>query len=173
MRNNTGMQSSRETSIEFVAHDTRKSTRHPLRHAVINTIRKVADSAAALSNDRTKSDTLAETQNQGGDRLDLLQKNEGGYLLTSLTLFTTHEPCVMCSMALLHSRVKEVIYVYPMSQTGGCGSITCLPTLKGVNHRYSIAQWKPDGHEDDLMIDRDTTDIDYKKLLELETSMDA
>jgi len=76
-------------------------------------------------------------------------------------------------MALLHSRVKEVIYVYPMSQTGGCGSITCLPTLKGVNHRYSIAQWKPDGHEDDLMIDRDTTDIDYKKLFELETSMDA
>lgn len=173
MGNNTSIGSSREAPKEFVARDTRKSTRHPLRHAVINTIRKVADSAAALSNDGTKSDASAETQNQGGDGLNLLQKNDRSYLLTSLTLFTTHEPCVMCSMALLHSRVKEVIYLYPMSQTGGCGSITCLPTLKGVNHRYSIAQWKQDGHEDDLIIDKDTTGIDNKKLLELETTMDA
>jgi len=173
MGNSTGMRSIREAPKEFVAHDTRKSTRHPLRHAVINTIRKVADSATALSNDGTKSNASAEIQDQGIDGLNSLQKNERSYLLTSLTLFTTHEPCVMCSMALLHSRVKEVIYLYPMSQTGGCGSITCLPTLKGVNHRYSIAQWKPDGHEDDLIIDRDTTDIDYKKLLELETTMDA
>jgi len=173
MRNNTGMRSLREAPKEFVAHDTRKSTRHPLRHAVVNTIRKVADSAAALSNDGTKSDTSSETQDQSGDGINLLEKNERSYLLTSLTLFTTHEPCVMCSMALLHSRVKEVIYLYPMSQTGGCGSITCLPTLKGVNHRYSIAQWKQDGHEDDLSLDRDTAGIDNKKLLQLETTLDA
>jgi len=48
----------------------------------------------------------------------------------------------MCSMALLHSRVKEVFYIVPMPQTGGCGGSACLPALKGVNHRYSIAQWR-------------------------------
>lgn len=51
----------------------------------------------------------------------------------------------MCSMALLHSRVKEVIYLYPMPLTGGCGGCSCLPTLKGVNHRFAIQQWNLGG----------------------------
>lgn len=48
----------------------------------------------------------------------------------------------MCSMALLHSRVKEVFYIVPMPRTGGCGGSACLSALKGVNHRYSIAHWR-------------------------------
>ena len=47
----------------------------------------------------------------------------------------------MCSMALLHSRVKEVFYLIPMAKTGGCGGLACIPRLEGVNHRYSIAKW--------------------------------
>lgn len=47
-------------------------------------------------------------------------------------------------MALLHSRVKEVFYLVPMPKTGGCGGIACIPSLKGVNHRFSIAVWKAD-----------------------------
>ncbi|KAI0769853.1 hypothetical protein C8Q74DRAFT_853218 [Fomes fomentarius] len=68
--------------------------------------------------------------------------NGAHYLLTSLTLFTTHEPCIMCSMALLHSRVKEVFYLIPMAKTGGCGGVACVPRLDGVNHRYGINVWK-------------------------------
>lgn len=51
----------------------------------------------------------------------------------------------MCSMALLHSRVKEVFYLIPMKKTGGCGGLTCLPKLGGVNHRFRISQWKHKG----------------------------
>ena len=71
-------------------------------------------------------------------------QNGSHYLLTSLTLFTTHEPCIMCSMALLHSRVKEVFYLIPM-KTGGCGGSTCLPKLDGVNHRFGISRWAQEG----------------------------
>lgn len=45
-------------------------------------------------------------------------------------------------MALLHSRVKEVIFLYSMPKTGGCGGITCLPWLQGVNHRFGVFKWK-------------------------------
>ncbi|KAG1745824.1 cytidine deaminase-like protein [Suillus paluster] len=100
----------------FTAKDTRISTGHPLRHAAMNIIRDIADWHTSC--------------------------NGTNYLLTGLTLFITHEPCIMCSMALLHSRVKEVFYIVPMPQTGGCGGTACLPALKGVNHRYSIAHWR-------------------------------
>lgn len=65
----------------------------------------------------------------------------------------------MCSMALIHSRVKEVFFLHPMPQTGGCGGgKVCLPTLKGVNHRFGICQWTAsEGDTENIRID-ETTD---------------
>ena len=94
----------------------------------------MADYRAAQAEDIT----IVESDSGSFEEL----RNGTNYLLTSLSLFTTHEPCVMCSMALIHSRVKEVFYLHPMPQTGGCGGLACLPTLKGVNHRFGICQWR-------------------------------
>jgi tRNA-specific adenosine deaminase 3 len=147
-------------SISFTAHDTRTSTAHPLRHAAINVIRKLADYQASkypaapksyLPIPGPSSDPASPTSTPPSTTVtpalaeptqaDPLAQNGTHYLLTNQTVFLTHEPCIMCSMALLHSRVKEVFYLYPMPKTGGCGSLTCLPQLKGVNHRFGIARW--------------------------------
>jgi tRNA-specific adenosine deaminase 3 len=99
-----------------------------------------------LVRDVASVSTSAEASGEG--------RNGQHYLLTSRTLFTSHEPCIMCSMALVHSRVKDVFYIYPMSKTGGCGGSTCVPGLKGVNHRFGIWRWKdPSSLGDQLHVD--------------------
>lgn len=108
-------------SAGFTARDSRITAAHPLRHAVPNIVRCVADYHA----------------NAGSSS----SMNGMNYLLTNLTVFLTHEPCIMCSMSLLHSRVKDVFYIFPMEKTGGCGGAACLPKLEGVNHRFNIYKW--------------------------------
>lgn len=136
----------------FVSHDMRTSACHPLRHATLNVIRRVADYRASSS---TASESLpaatppvdvptlsAGTEEESKVDGGASPRNGSHYLLTGLTLFLSHEPCIMCSMALLHSRVREIMYLVPMEKTGGCGSVACLPKLEGVNHRYGISRWK-------------------------------
>ncbi|KAK7056697.1 tRNA-specific adenosine deaminase subunit tad3 [Paramarasmius palmivorus] len=117
----------------YIGHDTRNSTCHPLRHAVLNLVRQLAD-------DHHSREAMTEPESINEPE-DNTPRNGTNYLLTSRTVFLTHEPCIMCSMALLHSRAKEVFYRFPMEKTGGCGGLACLPTLPGVNHRFEICRW--------------------------------
>ncbi|WVF70791.1 hypothetical protein IAT40_005585 [Kwoniella sp. CBS 6097] len=89
-------------NLRASSYDTRNSESHPLRHAALNCIASIAH----LRTIPPFSD-VPPTRN-GAD-----------YLLTSLTMFISHEPCVMCCMALLHSRVREVFYVFSRSNGGG------------------------------------------------------
>lgn len=86
---------------------------------------------------RTKYKQLnfgAPTFKQKGD---LVTPSDGPYLCTGYYVYTTHEPCVMCAMALIHSRVKRVFYG-AKSSNGGLGTLCKIHTVKQLNHHYEV-----------------------------------
>jgi tRNA-specific adenosine deaminase 3 len=107
------------------AFDSRKTSKNPFGHAAMNLIAQVAE-----------LDTT--------DKRPHLPSSEAAYYLTGLTVFMTHEPCLLCSMALLHSRITTLVYVKSSPGAGGCGSEYRLHEQKGTNHRFEVYKVKPD-----------------------------
>jgi tRNA-specific adenosine deaminase 3 len=62
----------------------------------------------------------------------------GPYLCTGYWVFLLMEPCPLCAMALLHSRVTRIFYGTVNRSVGVLGSRTTLHTLPGLNHRYRV-----------------------------------
>jgi tRNA(adenine34) deaminase len=60
------------------------------------------------------------------------------YRLTDTTLYVTLEPCVMCAAALVHARVRRLVFGAWDARAGGAGSITNVFTLPGLNHRVDV-----------------------------------
>jgi tRNA(adenine34) deaminase len=62
----------------------------------------------------------------------------GNYRLLNTTLYVTIEPCVMCAGALVHARVKEVVFGAKEPRTGAVGSVFDILQSDRLNHRVAI-----------------------------------
>lgn len=56
------------------------------------------------------------------------------YRLPDCELYVTLEPCAMCAMALMHARIRRIVYAAPDPKTGVAGSVLDLFALPQLNH---------------------------------------
>lgn len=62
----------------------------------------------------------------------------GNYRLDGCELFVTLEPCAMCSGAMLHARLKRVVFGAADPKTGAAGSVVNLFALPQLNHQTKV-----------------------------------
>jgi tRNA(adenine34) deaminase len=62
----------------------------------------------------------------------------GSYRLTDTTLYVTLEPCVMCAAAIVHARVRRLVFGAWDPRAGAAGSITDVFALPQLNHRVDV-----------------------------------
>lgn len=62
----------------------------------------------------------------------------GNYRLDGCDLYVTLEPCPMCTGALLHARVRRVVYGARDPKTGAAGSVVDLFGQARLNHQTTV-----------------------------------
>lgn len=62
----------------------------------------------------------------------------GNYRLPECELYVTLEPCAMCAMALLHARLKRVVFGAADPKTGAAGSVIDLFAQPQLNHHTQV-----------------------------------
>ena len=83
----------------------------------------------------TKNDPTAHAEIQ-------LLRNAGkilqNYRLTGSTLYVTLEPCAMCFGAMIHARVKRIVFGAYDPKTGVCGSSEDLTNANCFKHKINV-----------------------------------
>lgn len=113
---------------ELLADECEQKTTHPLNHAVMRAIQAVAE------RERQAKRGNPESEN---------------YLCLDMDVYTTDEPCTMCSMALVHSRIGRLIYIRQSTVSGAIDPSSQLSYgLHGrpqLNHTFQVWQCHLEG----------------------------
>lgn len=108
----------------------------PLTHCAMNAINEVAQKQREQMPDTRIEHAKRSVPQSSTTEADANTDTPQEYLCNGAIAVFVREPCIMCSMALLHSRIACVIYAVPNVQSGGLGShfsVHCEPAL---NHHF-------------------------------------
>lgn len=62
----------------------------------------------------------------------------GNYRLPDCDLYVTLEPCAMCAGAILHARIRRLVFGARDPKTGACGSVVNLFGEPRLNHHTTV-----------------------------------
>lgn len=128
-------------TVLATASDDRSS--NPMKHAIMVVIDLVARTQGGglwqLKEDDfvyKKNVTKVSVTHSKRD-FEGVEKPVGPYLCTGYDIYVTREPCAMCAMALVHSRVRRLFYGCE-SKNGALGTLAKIHTLRELNHHYEV-----------------------------------
>jgi len=62
----------------------------------------------------------------------------GNYRLEGCDLYCTLEPCAMCAGAILHARIRRLVFAASDPKAGACGSVLGVMNHPQLNHRVEV-----------------------------------
>jgi tRNA(adenine34) deaminase len=62
----------------------------------------------------------------------------GNYRLPGCELYVTIEPCAMCAGAIMHARIRRLVFGALDPKTGACGSVVDLFAEPRLNHHTTV-----------------------------------
>lgn len=76
------------------------------------------------------------------------QNKKKDWRLENCTLYSTLEPCILCASAILHTRIKRVVFSTKDLKWGGAGSKINLLTQKLFNHSCIVKEIEIKTHQE-------------------------
>jgi len=91
----------------------------------------------------SKAHNRKETTHDPTAHAEILAIKKAGKLLntwrlTDATLYVTKEPCIMCAAAIVHARIKKLIYGCDDPKGGGVVSLYRILQDDRLNHKVEI-----------------------------------
>ena len=62
----------------------------------------------------------------------------GNYRLPDCDLYVTLEPCIMCAGAIMHARIRRLVFGARDPKTGACGSVVDVFAERCLNHHTTV-----------------------------------
>lgn len=62
----------------------------------------------------------------------------GNYRLTDCTLYATIEPCAMCAGAIVHARLRRLVFGATDPKAGASGSVLAVLNHPKLNHQVEV-----------------------------------
>jgi len=78
-------------------------------------------------------------------------KNLGNHRLSECELFVTIEPCAMCAGALVHARIKRLVYGADDPKAGAVRSVLQVVNHPQLNHKMEVRSGVLAGRSSDLL----------------------
>ena len=158
---------SKTENIESVLYDPNNKTileaaeiddgTNPIGHSIMKLIARYSDKLSFINSNKISSyENDAENVSRFQKLLGIKHRkthhdeyldnlNENSYLLLdknqyyceNMFVFTTNEPCFMCSMALVHSRIARIYFIGENDIDGGLGSVLKINNYN-LNHNYLV-----------------------------------
>jgi tRNA(adenine34) deaminase len=65
-------------------------------------------------------------------------RSAGNYRLPDCDIYVTLEPCIMCAGAIMHARIRRLVFGARDLKTGACGSVVDVFAEKRLNHHTQV-----------------------------------